>query len=142
MKNALRVIAVTLLCIAFFAAAVATYVAVSQNYPTDEFTEGGLQGAFDSINVVTTILILILGEFEVLRLLIFPFCSRRNDRRLLIINVLTVAFSLFMVAFELGAVFGPVPEGEWIALLNILLILVFRVYYYVLARRSKPEQST
>ncbi len=141
MKNALRVIAVTLLCIAFFAAAVATYVALFRYYPAEKVADDVIEAVSAASGFAITLFILILGEFEVLRLLIFPFCSRRNDRRLLIINVLTVAFSLFMVVFELGAVFGPVPEGEWIALLNILLILAFRVYYYVLARRSKPEQS-
>ncbi len=140
MKNALRTILGTLSVAAFLTAAVATYVAVSQNYPL-EITAGGLEGAAEAFGVVIMIFILILGEFEVLRLLIFLLGSRRNDRRLLKINVLLVAISLFMAAFELVAVFGPVPEGEWIALLNILLILVFRVYYYVLAGRSKSEQS-
>ena len=59
-----------------------------------------------------TIFILVLGEFEVLRLLIFLLGSRRNDRRLLEINVLLAAISLFMAAFELAAVFGPCPMSS------------------------------
>lgn len=138
MKNAIRTILGTLSVAAFLTAAVATYVAVSQNYPL-EITAGGLEGAAEAFGVVIMIFILILGEFEVLRLLIFLLGSRRNDRRLLKINVLLVAISLFMAAFELVAVFGPVPDVEWLAWFGVLLIFLIRLYYFLVILQDKVD---